>query len=96
MNHLKAAAAATRSLQTRDELAMVLNLGPTWIRPDIYDLFNNNVIEIKGEYETPPGLAIVSLPIMFQACTSIASWLSMDKDNIAVSPSSCCLLFLKS
>ena len=85
MNVLKAAAAATRSLQTRDELAMVLNLGPTWIRPDIYDLFNNNVIEVKGEYETPPGQGIVSLSIMFEACTSIASWLSMDKDNIAVS-----------
>jgi len=82
---LKAAAAETRSLQAREDLAMVLNLGPTWLKSDIYDLFNNNVIEVKGEYETPPGQGIVALSIMFEACTSIASWLKMDSDNIAVS-----------
>jgi hypothetical protein len=84
MLSLKSAAAQIRALQDRPDLAMVLNLGPTWLKSDVYELFSNNVIEVKGEYETPPGQGIVSLSIIFEACTSISSWLNMDDENIVV------------
>lgn len=84
---LKAAAAQIRASHDRPDLAMVLNLGPTWVKSDAYSLFANNVIEItfKGEYETPPGLGVCPLSVIFEACTSISSWINMDEDNVVVS-----------
>lgn len=84
---LKSAAAQIRASHDRPDLAMVLNLGPTWAKSDAYSLFANNVIEItfKGEYETPPGLGLCPLSVIFEACTSISSWTRMDRDNVVVS-----------
>lgn len=83
---LKSAAAQIRASHDRPDLAMVLNLGPTWVKSDAYSLFANNVIEItfKGEYETPPGLGVCPLSVIFEACTSISSWINMDEDNVVV------------
>ena len=66
--------------------ALVLNLGPAWLSPEAYGLFNNNVIEIPfKDWESPPGLGICPLGVIFTVCSSIASWLALNEDNVVVS-----------
>ena len=82
---LKAAAAHIRASHDRPELAMVLNLGPAWGKTDAYSLFANNVIEIPfKDWETPAGLGVCPLDVIFTACASISSWLNLDDENIVV------------
>ena len=64
---------------------MVLNLGPAWGKTDAYSLFANNVIEIPfKDWETPAGLGVCPLDVIFTACASISSWLNLDDENIVV------------
>lgn len=82
---LKAAAAHIRASHERPELAMILNLGPAWGKTDAYTLFANNVIEIPfKDWETPAGLGVCPLDVIFTACASISSWLNLDDENIVV------------
>eukprot|EP00884_Botryococcus_braunii_P013188 jgi/Botrbrau1/21870/Bobra.0249s0001.1 len=65
--------------------ALVLNLGPAWLRPDAYALFNNNVIEVPfKDWESPPGLGVVPLDVMFTVCSSMASWLQLNDEHVVV------------
>jgi hypothetical protein len=67
------------------DCALVLNLGPAWLRPDAYALFNNNVIEVPfKDWESPPGLGIVPLDVMFTVCSSMASWLQLNDEHVVV------------
>lgn len=66
--------------------ALVLNLGPAWLSPEAYGLFNNTVIEIPfKDWESPPGLGICPLGVIFTVCSSIASWLALNEDHVVVS-----------
>ena len=66
---------------------LALNLGPVWSNADAYNLFGNNVIEISfKEWESPPGLGICPLDVIFSVCYSISSWLSLNEDHVVVSP----------
>ena len=70
--------------------ALVLNLGPAWLSPEAYGLFNNTVIEIPfKDWESPPGLGICPLGVIFTVCSSIASWLALNEDHVVVSLASC-------
>lgn len=65
--------------------ALVLNLGPAWSNEEAYELFLNNVIEIPfKDWESPPGLAVCPLDIIFTVCSSIASWLATNDDHSVV------------
>jgi hypothetical protein len=65
--------------------ALVLNLGPAWLSPEAYALFRNNVIEIPfKDWESPPGLGICPLGVIFTVCSSIASWLALNEDHVVV------------
>lgn len=76
--------------------ALVLNLGPAWLRPDAYELFNNNVIEVPfKDWESPPGLGIVPLDVMFTVCSSMASWLQLNDEHVVVRFDNRPLLVLK-
>ena len=84
---LSTAAAQIVKLYGTSHEALVLNLGPAWLSPDAYALFNNNVIEIPfKDWESPPGLGICPLGVIFTVCSSIASWLALNEDNVVVSP----------
>ena len=80
--------AASTSLQ--DHLGntsgvLLLNLGPLWGNSDAYDLFNSNVFEIQfKDWESPPGLGIAPLDVVFQVCLSMSSWLSLNEDHHVV------------
>ena len=64
---------------------LALNLGPVWSNADAYNLFGNNVIEISfKEWESPPGLGICPLDVIFSVCYSISSWLSLNEDHVVV------------
>jgi len=71
------------------EQALVLNLGPAWMNVDSYSLFRNNVIEIPFKYwESPPGLGLCPLDVLFTVCSSISSWLTLHDGNFVVRTSS--------
>ena len=64
----------------------MLNLGPAWLSKEAYGLFNDNVIEIPfKDWESPPGLGICPLGVIFTVCSSIASWLALNEDHVVVS-----------
>jgi hypothetical protein len=66
--------------------ALVVNLGPAWLSGEAYELFNSNVIEIPfKDWESPPGLGICPLGVIFTVCSSIASWLALNEGNVVVS-----------
>lgn len=65
---------------------LALNLGPVWSNADAYKLFGDNVIEISfKEWESPPGLGICPLDVVFSVCYSISSWLNLNADHVVVS-----------
>ena len=65
---------------------LALNLGPVWSNADAYKLFGDNVIEISfKEWESPPGLGICPLDVIFSVCYSISSWLNLNADHVVVS-----------
>ena len=85
-NVLSVAATQIGKLYGTSHDALVLNLGPAWLSPEAYGLFNNNVIEIPfKDWESPPGLGICPLGVIFTVCSSIASWLALNEDNVVVS-----------
>ena len=52
---------------------------------DCYQLFRNNVIEIPFKYwESPPGLGLCPLDVLFTICSSISSWLTLHEGNFVV------------
>jgi hypothetical protein len=52
---------------------------------DSYSLFRNNVIEIPFKYwESPPGLGLCPLDVLFTVCSSISSWLTLHDGNFVV------------
>lgn len=64
---------------------LALNLGPVWSNADAYKLFGDNVIEISfKEWESPPGLGICPLDVIFSVCYSISSWLNLNADHVVV------------
>ena len=68
----------------------MLNLGPAWLSPEAYGLFNDTVIEIPfKDWESPPGLGICPLGVIFTVCSSIASWLALNEDHVVVSTALC-------
>ena len=71
----------------------MLNLGPAWLSKEAYGLFNDNVIEIPfKDWESPPGLGICPLGVIFTVCSSIASWLALNEDHVVVSMALCHLM----
>ena len=65
---------------------LVLNLGPAWGNSDAYKLFQDNVIEIAfKEWESPPGLGICPLDVVFSVCHTTSSWLAQNDDHVVVS-----------
>ena len=82
---LKTAAGHLRKVHGSVHSALVLNLGPAWLSGDAYELFNNSVIEIPfKDWESPPGLSICPLGVIFTVCSSIASWLALNEENVVV------------
>lgn len=72
---------------------LVLNLGPAWGKSNAYDLFQDNVIEIAfKEWESPPGLGICPLDVIFSVCHTASSWLAQNEKHVVVSFSrwTCC------
>ncbi|KAA6416552.1 MAG: hypothetical protein FRX49_13477 [Trebouxia sp. A1-2] len=64
---------------------LALNLGPAWSNSEAYALFGDNVIEISfKEWESPPGLGICPLDVIFSVCYSISSWLNLNDDHVVV------------
>lgn len=86
MDFLETAAAQIAELQELPaENALVINLGPTWLRSEAYSLFNNNVIENQfKEWESPPGLGICPLDVIFAVCSNLSSWLALSEKNHVV------------
>lgn len=69
---------------------LVLNLGPAWGNSDAYKLFQDNVIEIAfKEWESPPGLGICPLDVVFSVCHTTSSWLAQNEDHVVVRCSHC-------
>lgn len=63
----------------------MLNLGPAWMNGESYALFSDNVIEIPFKYwESPPGLGLCPLDVLFTVCSSISSWLTLHEGNFVV------------
>lgn len=82
---LEAAAKQVQELHGSTGLALVLNLGPAWSNDEAYKLFSNNVIEIPfKDWESPPGLSICPLDVIFTVCSSIVSWLALNEDHFVV------------
>lgn len=82
---LRAAAAHINRVHGSANGALVLNLGPAWLSGEAYSLFSNNVIEIPfKDWESPPGLGICPLGVIFTVCSSIASWLALNEDHVVV------------
>lgn len=52
--------------------------------------FADSITEMKVDgWEQPPGLGICPLDTLFNACTTIHRWLSLQDDNVAVSTLPC-------
>ena len=52
---------------------------------EAYALFANNVIEIPfKDWESPPGLGICPLDVIFTVSSSISSWLALNDDHVVV------------
>ena len=82
---LKSAAKNVQESHGSTGLALVLNLGPAWSNDEAYKLFSNNVIEIPfKDWESPPGLGVCPLDVIFTVCSSIASWLALNEDHFVV------------
>lgn len=82
---LRGAAAHISRVHGSANGALVLNLGPAWLSGEAYSLFSNNVIEIPfKDWESPPGLGICPLGVIFTVCSSIASWLALNEDHVVV------------
>jgi hypothetical protein len=82
---LRGAAAHINRVHGSANGALVLNLGPAWLSGEAYSLFSNNVIEIPfKDWESPPGLGICPLGVIFTVCSSIASWLALNEDHVVV------------
>ena len=80
------AASQISQLYDASHTALVVNLGPAWLSGEAYELFNSNVIEIPfKDWESPPGLGICPLGVIFTVCSSIASWLALNEGNVVVS-----------
>lgn len=86
MEYLESAAAQIAELQELPaENALVINLGPGWLRSDAYSLFNNNVIENHfRDWESPPGLGTCPLDVIFTVCSNMSSWLDLSDTNHVV------------
>ena len=72
---------------------LTLNNGPAWRHADAYALYDNNVFEqlFYKEWESPAGLGICPLDIIYQMCDTISNWLSMADKNIVVRALPACL-----
>lgn len=82
---LQAAATTIAGKHESTNLALVLNLGPAWLSAEAYTLFDNNVIEIPfKDWESPPGLGICPLGVIFTVCSSISSWLALNEEHVVV------------
>jgi len=84
--------AAAEGLQSRlgghsiASQALVINLGPNWPDAEGGRAFADSISEMKVDaWESPPGLGICPLDTLFNACTTIHRWLSLQEDNVAVS-----------
>lgn len=65
---------------------LVLNLGPAWGNHEAYELFQDNVIEIAfKEWESPPGLGMCPLDVIFSVCHTASSWLAQNEKHVVVS-----------
>lgn len=74
---------------------LVLNLGPAWGNHEAYELFQDNVIEIAfKEWESPPGLGICPLDVIFSVCHTASSWLAQNEKHVVVSLACCCIISL--
>ncbi len=63
---------------------MLLNLGGLFMEPKLYSLFGNSCVEFVVPWNTPIGVGVCPLDILFATCSSIHNWLSMDEDHVAV------------
>ena len=83
---LRAAAGHIASArENNNNLPLVLNLGPTWGNSEVYLLFGNNTIEIPyKDWESPPGLGVCPLGVIFTVCSSVSSWLALNPNNVVV------------
>lgn len=83
---LRAAAGQIASAkESNNYLPLVLNLGPPWGNSEVYLLFGNNTIEIPfKDWESPPGLGICPLGVIFTVCSSVSSWLALNPANVVV------------
>ncbi|CAL8470256.1 g9798 [Coccomyxa elongata] len=62
-----------------------MNLGPNWTTAEAGRAFADSITEMKVDgWEQPPGLGICPLDTLFNACTTIHRWLSLQDDNVAV------------
>jgi hypothetical protein len=63
---------------------LVINLSPAWRDGDIYTAFGKkSLIEFPlGYWESPPGLATMSLQTITQVCAHMHTWLSMTPNNV--------------
>ena len=86
MRHLQDAAAELPPHSVGEILT--LNNGPAWRHADAYVLYDNNVFEqlFYKEWESPAGLGICPLDIIFQLCETITNWLTMAERNFVVRP----------
>jgi hypothetical protein len=89
--HLEYLHAAAEGLQSRigshsiASRALVINLGPIWPTAEAGRAFADSISEMKEDaWEQPPGLGICPLDTLFNACTTIHRWLSLQDDNVAV------------
>lgn len=63
----------------------MLNLSPVWTKSNVYELFQNNVIEIAfTEWEEPAGLGICPLDVIFSVCHTASSWLAQNETHVVV------------
>jgi len=65
---------------------LVINLSPAWRDGDIYTAFGKkSLIEFPlGCWESPPGLATMSLQTITQVCAHMHTWLSMTPNNVVL------------
>lgn len=66
---------------------LIINLGPKWMDMSVYSAFGNNVVEVPfTNWESPPGIGLCPLDVLFTVCSSISSWLKLNDDHIVVRP----------
>lgn len=64
---------------------LIINLGPKWMDMSVYSAFGNNVVEVPfTNWESPPGIGLCPLDVLFTVCSSISSWLKLNDDHIVV------------